>query len=67
MGAWFYERARRVAGFPGGCDSRHETGRFAGSKKARRRVWEHVAKEKEGGLLPEEKVELDDCLKLEHL
>ena len=26
-----------------------------------------IAKEKESGLLPEEKVELDDYLKLEHL
>ncbi len=40
---------------------------FQASKKARRRVWELIAKEKEGGLLPEEEVELDDYLKLEHL
>lgn len=31
------------------------------------RVWTLIAKEKESGLLPEEKVELDDYLKLEHL
>jgi len=37
------------------------------SDAARRRVWTLIAKEKESGLLPEEKVELDDYLKLEHL
>jgi len=30
-------------------------------------VWTLIAKEKETGLLPEEKLELDDSLKLEHL
>jgi hypothetical protein len=40
---------------------------FRASDGARRRVWTLIAKEKESGLLPEEKVELDDYLKLEHL
>jgi hypothetical protein len=40
---------------------------FRPSEEARRRVWALIAKEKESGLLPEEKVELDDYLKLEHL
>ena len=40
---------------------------FQASVHARQRVWELVAKEKEMGLLPEEKLELDDYLKLEHL
>jgi hypothetical protein len=40
---------------------------FQASEGARQRVWELVAKEKEHGLLPEEKLELDDYLKLEHL
>jgi hypothetical protein len=34
---------------------------------ARQRIWALIEKEKEFGLLPEEKVELDDYLKLEHL
>lgn len=40
---------------------------FQPSDSARRRVWDLIAKEKETGLLPEEKLELDDYLKLEHL
>jgi hypothetical protein len=40
---------------------------FKASDEARQRVWSLIAKEKESGLLPEEKVELDDYLKLEHL
>jgi len=40
---------------------------FRASEEARQRVWALVAKEKESGLLPQEKVELDDFLKLEHL
>lgn len=40
---------------------------FQPSEKARKQVWELIAKEKESGLLPEEKVQLDDYLKLEHL
>lgn len=40
---------------------------FKPSDGARQRVWALVAKEKESGLLPQEKVELDDFLKLEHL
>ena len=40
---------------------------FKASDQARQRVWALIAKEKESGLLPEEKVELDDFLKLEHL
>jgi hypothetical protein len=40
---------------------------FKASEKTRRRVWDLVAKEKEPGLLPEQKAELDDYLKLEHL
>jgi hypothetical protein len=40
---------------------------FRASDEARQRVWALIAKEKESGLLPEEKVELDDFLKLEHL
>ena len=37
------------------------------SDDARRRVWALIEKEKEPGLLPEEKLELEDYLKLEHL
>ena len=40
---------------------------FQASEQARARVWTLIAKEKETGLLPEEKLELDDFLKLEHL
>jgi hypothetical protein len=40
---------------------------FKPSDESRQRVWTLVAKEKEYGLLPQEKVELDDFLKLEHL
>jgi hypothetical protein len=40
---------------------------FRASDAARQHVWALVAKEKESGLLPQEKVELDDFLKLEHL
>jgi hypothetical protein len=40
---------------------------FKPSDEARQRVWTLIAKEKETGLLPEEKLELDDFLKLEHL
>ena len=40
---------------------------FQPSDEARRRVWSLIEKEKESGLLPEEKLELDDYLKLEHL
>ncbi len=40
---------------------------FKASDEARQRVWTLIAKEKESGLLPDEKVELDDYLKLEHL
>jgi hypothetical protein len=40
---------------------------FKASDAARQRVWTLIAKERESGLLPEEKVELDDYLKLEHL
>ena len=40
---------------------------FQASEDARQRVWALIAKEKETGLLPEEKLELEDYLKLEHL
>ncbi len=40
---------------------------FQASEQARQRVWALIAKEKDVGLLPEEKLELDDYLKLEHL
>jgi hypothetical protein len=40
---------------------------FKVSDGARQRVWNLVAREKESGLLPGEKVELEDYLKLEHL
>lgn len=40
---------------------------FKASDAARQRVWTLIAKEKHSGLLPEEKMELDDYLKLEHL
>lgn len=40
---------------------------FHSSEDARRRVWTLIEKEKESGLLPEEKLELEDYLKLEHL
>lgn len=40
---------------------------FKVSDEARQRVWELISQEKESGLLPPDKVELDDFLKLEHL
>jgi hypothetical protein len=40
---------------------------FEASTSARQRIWSLIEKEKEIGLLPEEKLELDDYLKLEHL
>jgi len=40
---------------------------FQVSDDARERIWALIEKEKEAGLLPEEKLELDDYLKLEHL
>ncbi|MHB8524258.1 MAG: hypothetical protein ACYDH9_26350 [Limisphaerales bacterium] len=40
---------------------------FQASTQARQRVWALIANEQETGLLPEEKLELDDYLKLEHL
>lgn len=40
---------------------------FKASDEARQRVWALVEKEKDSGLLPQEKLELDDFLKLEHL
>jgi uncharacterized protein YnzC (UPF0291/DUF896 family) len=40
---------------------------FRASETTRQRVWELVQKEKEQGLTPEEKCELDDYEKLEHL
>ena len=40
---------------------------FTASKEARERVWALIAKEKESGLLPEERIELDDYLRLDHL
>jgi hypothetical protein len=40
---------------------------FQPSESTRRRVWELVQKEKEEGLTPDEKCELDDYERLEHL
>ncbi|MBI4664583.1 MAG: hypothetical protein HY735_37805 [Verrucomicrobia bacterium] len=40
---------------------------FRPSEATRRRVWELVQKEKESGLTAEEKCELDDYERLEHL
>jgi hypothetical protein len=40
---------------------------FQSSEDARGHVWALIEKEKESGLLPEEKLELEDYLKLEHL
>ncbi len=40
---------------------------FHASEEAQRRVWELIEKEKQDGLLPVEKLELEDFLKLEHL
>jgi hypothetical protein len=40
---------------------------FHASDATRQRVWDLVQKEKELGLTPEEKCELDDYEKLEHL
>jgi hypothetical protein len=40
---------------------------FQPTEQARQRVWALIAKEKDAGLLPDEKLELDDFLKLEHL
>jgi hypothetical protein len=40
---------------------------FRPSDSTRQRVWELVNKEKEAGLTPDEKCELDDYERLEHL
>lgn len=40
---------------------------FHSSEDARHRIWSLIEKEKQSGLLPEEKLELEDYLKLEHL
>jgi len=40
---------------------------FRPSTEARQRIWELINKEKDAGLLPEEKLELDDSMNLEHL
>ena len=40
---------------------------FQASETTRRRVWELVQKEKEIGLTPDEKCELDEYEQLEHL
>ena len=40
---------------------------FHPSEATRRRVWDLVEKEKQDGLTPDEKSELDDCEQLEHL
>lgn len=40
---------------------------FRASEATRLRVWELVQKEKEQGLTPDERYELDDYEKLEHL
>ena len=40
---------------------------FRPSESTRQRVWELVNKEKEAGLTPDEKSELDDYERLEHL
>ena len=40
---------------------------FKVSDGVRQRVWALITQEKESGLLPPEKVELEDFLKLEHL
>lgn len=40
---------------------------FHPSEATRHRVWELVEKEKQDGLTPEEKSELDDYERLEHL
>jgi len=40
---------------------------FHASEATRERVWNLIAREKEAGLLPGKKVELEDYLKLEHL
>lgn len=40
---------------------------FHASEATRQRVWQLVRKEKDRGLTPDERCELDDCEKLEHL
>lgn len=40
---------------------------FTASESTRRRVWELVRKEKDSGLTAEERSELDDYERLEHL
>ena len=44
-----------------------ESANFQAPEQARQRVWALIEKEKETGLLPDETLELDDYLKLEHL
>lgn len=41
--------------------------RFRPSESTRQRVWELVHREKESGLTPDEKSELDDYERMEHL
>ena len=45
----------------------HRLASFRASKVTRSRVWHLVEKEKEQGLTPEERCELEDYEKLEHL
>ena len=40
---------------------------FHSADDARQRIWTLIEQEKQSGLLPEEKLELEDYLKLEHL
>ncbi len=40
---------------------------FRSSERARKRVWELIAREKDGDLTPEEKSELDHYGQLEHI
>jgi len=40
---------------------------FHSSEDARHRIWTLIEREKQAGLLSEEKLELEDYLKLEHL
>ena len=64
---WFMRAADEVVEFLTREISADALVAFQPSEAARRRVWELVRKEKEEGLTPDEKCELDEYEQLEHL
>jgi hypothetical protein len=64
---WFMRAADEVVEFLTREISADALVAFHPSEATRRRVWELVQKEKEDGLTPDEKCELDEYEQLEHL